>query len=552
MKILIVGGVAGGATAAARMRRMDENAEIILFERGDYISYANCGLPYYIGGTIDGREELLLQTPEGMNRRYAVDVRTGSEAVALNPEEKTLTVRTLASGETYTEHFDKLLLSTGAEPLRPPIAGIRHPHIFTLRNIPDTDALKTFVRQQRPASAVIVGGGFIGLEMSENLHQAGVEVHLVEMADQVMAPLDYSMAAIVHQHLRQKGVHLWLGEKVKEFAPLASSAGKLAVQMDSGRTLETDLVILSIGVRPETKLAQASGLETGKLGGIAVNAFMQTSHPDIYAIGDAVEVFNPATDSPAMIPLAGPANKQARIAADNILQGNSRAYGGSIGVSVAKVFDLTVASAGAPAKLLKRLGVNCISSYTHGLSHAGYYPGAQPLSVKIIFSPADGQLFGVQIAGYGGVDKRIEMCSQIIRRKGTVCDLAELEQAYAPPYSSAKDPVNTAGFVAENILTGKVKIAHWRDIRTLNFEKDFLLDVRTVEENKQNRIEGSHLIPVDELRSRLGEIPRHKRIIVYCAVGLRGYIASRILMQHGFREVYNLSGGITTYTYAAS
>jgi NADPH-dependent 2,4-dienoyl-CoA reductase/sulfur reductase-like enzyme/rhodanese-related sulfurtransferase len=550
MKILIIGGVAGGATAAARMRRMNEKAEIILFERNNYISYANCGLPYYIGGTIDERNKLLLQTPKGMNERYCVDVRVNSEVISLNPAEKTITVKHLISGETYVESFDKLLLATGAEPLRPPIAGIEHPDIFTLRNLTDTDAIKTFVQERKPKRAVIVGGGFIGLEMSENLHDTGAEVHIIEMTNQVMAPLDYSMAAIVHHHLKEKGVQLWLGEKVAGFTPLASPGNGLAVELESGKSIDADLVVLSMGVCPEKKLAQEAGLEIGKLGGIAVNEFMQTSHPDMYAVGDVAEVFNPVTDCQAMIPLAGPANKQARIAADNILEGNCHVYKGAIGASVAKVFDLTVAATGASAKLLKRYGIDYISSYTHGLSHAGYYPNALPLSVKIVFSPKDGQLFGAQVVGSDGADKRIEMFSQVIRRKGTVYDLAELEQAYAPPYSSSKDPVNTAGFVAENILAGKVKIIHWRDIQSLDFAKDFLLDVRTRGENRQNRIEGSVVIPVDELRDRLNEIPRNRRIIVHCAVGLRGYVAARILIQNGFKEVYNLSGGMATYTYA--
>jgi NADPH-dependent 2,4-dienoyl-CoA reductase/sulfur reductase-like enzyme/rhodanese-related sulfurtransferase len=528
---------------------MDEKAGIVLFERGHYISYANCGLPYYIGGTISERDDLLLQTPQGMNERYRIDVRVDSEVIALDTKKKTITVKQLLSGGTYVEPFDKLLLATGAEPLRPPVAGVDHPSIFTLRNIADTDALQTFLRHRQPKCAVIVGGGFIGLETAENLHRAGLEVHIVEAADQVMAPLDYAMAAIVHHHLKEKGIHLWLGEKAAGFIPLSPQRG-LAVRLESGRSIETDLAVLSTGVRPETKLAREAGLAIGALGGIAVNEFMQTSHPDIYAAGDAVEVFNPVTASQELIPLAGPASKQARIAADNILAGNVRTYKGTTGVSIAGVFGLTVAAAGASAKLLKRLGIAYVSSYTHGSSHAGYYPDAAPLSIKIIFSPKDGRLLGAQVVGAGGVDKRIEMLSQVIGRQGTVYDLAELEQAYAPPYSSAKDPVNVAGFVAENILTGKVQIVHWRDIQLLDFAKDFLLDVRTESENRQSRIEGSTLIPLDRLRDRLDEIPRDRRIIVYCAAGLRGYIAARILAGNGFRQVYNLSGGMRTYSYA--
>ena len=424
MKILIVGGVAGGATAAARMRRIDEKAEIILFERGDHISYANCGLPYYIGGTIGRRSELLLQTPGGMGERYAVDVRVNSEAVSLNLTEKTLRVKRLASGETYAESFDKLLLATGAEPLRPPIPGIESSGIFTLRNLADADTIRAFVKERRPRCAVVVGGGFIGLEMAENLHKTGAKVHLVEREEQVMAPLDYSMAAIVHQHLAAKGVRLWLGEKALGFTPPKARGKWIAVQLARGGTIGADLVVLCLGVRPEKKLAQEAGLAIGQSGGIVVNEYMQTSHPDVYAAGDAVEVFNPATASPMIVPLAGPAGKQARIAADNIVGGNRSAYKGAVGASVAKVFNLTVASAGASAKLLKRLGADYISSYTHSLSHAGYYPGASPLSIKIMFSPKDGQLFGAQVVGAEGVDKRIDLLSQVIRRKGTVSDLA--------------------------------------------------------------------------------------------------------------------------------
>jgi NADPH-dependent 2,4-dienoyl-CoA reductase/sulfur reductase-like enzyme/rhodanese-related sulfurtransferase len=550
MKILIVGGVAGGAAAAARMRRIDEKAEIILLERGNHISYANCGLPYYIGGTIERRDELLLQTPRGMGERYAVEVRVNSEALSLNLTEKTLRVKRLVMGDTYAESFDKLLLATGAEPLRPPIPGIERPGIFTLRNLADADAIKAFVKERRPQCAVVVGGGFIGLEMAENLHKAGAKVHIVEREEQVMAPLDYSMAAIVQQHLKAKGVRLWLGEKALGFTSPEARERRLAVHLSRSGTIEADLVVLCLGVRPEKKLAQEAGLAIGPSGGIAVDEYMQTSHPDVYAVGDAVEVFNLVTASPMIVALAGPAGKQARIAADNIAGGNRSAYKGAVGASVAKVFDLTVASAGASAKTLKRLGVDYISSYTHSLSHAGYYPGASPLSIKIVFSPKDGQLFGAQVAGAGGVDKRIDLLSQVVRHKGTVSDLAELEQAYAPPYSSAKDPVNIAGFVAENILSGKVKIVHWREIQSLDFAKDFLLDVRTKDEHSRSRIEGSVVIPVDELRERLDEIPPNKRLVVYCAVGLRGYVAARILLQHGFKEVYNLSGGMTTYLYA--
>lgn len=548
MKVLIVGGVAGGATAAARLRRMDEKAEIILFERGKYVSYANCGLPYYIGGAIGLRDRLFVQTVDGFINRFHIDIRPESEVISVDINNKTISIKKAETGAIYTESYDKLILSTGAEPVRPPIRGIDHPDIFTLRNVPDTDAIKTYIEQRKPKRAVIIGGGFIGLEMAENLHDAGLHVDIIERGSQVMGPLDFSMASIVHQHLKDRKVNLWLEENVTGFD---SYDNGLKVSLESGKSIETDMVICSIGVRPEKQLAESAGLKIGKLGGIEVNEYMQTSDPDIYAVGDAVEVFNPVTGTNALIPLAGPANKQARITADNIIEGNKYVYKGTIGTSVAKVFDLTVAVAGASAKVLKRLGVEYISSYTHSTSHAGYYPGALPLSIKIIFSPSSGQLLGAQVVGFDGVDKRIEMMAQVIQHKGTIYDLSELEQAYAPPYSSAKDPVNIAGFVAENILKEKMKVVYWRDILEPDFSKDFLLDVRTVHEYSLNHIEGAVNIPVDELRNRLSEIPVDKRIIVYCAVGLRGNIAYRILVQNGFINVYNLSGGLKTYSAAS-
>ena len=544
MKILIIGGVAGGATAAARLRRMDERAEIIMFERGEYVSYANCGLPYYIGGTISQRERLFVQTAEGFINRFHIDIRLQSEVESIQPEEKTVKVRNMQTNESYIESYDKLIISTGAEPVKLPVPGINHPKIFTLRTIPDTDAIKSYIRQFQPGRAVIIGAGFIGLEMAENLHQLGLHIDIVEMSEQVMAPLDFSMATIVHQQLKDKGVNLWLKEKVTGFEP---EGEKLNVLLDGGKSIETDMVLCSIGVRPERKLAESAGLKIGNSGGIHVNEYMQTSKSDIYAVGDAVEVVNPITNMPSLIPLAGPANKQARIAADNISEGNKHTYKGTIGTSIAKVFDLTVATAGVPGKVLKRLGIAYLSSYTHSSSHAGYYPESLPLSIKITFSPTTGQLYGAQVVGFDGVDKRMEMLAQVIQNKGTVYDLTTLEQAYAPPFSSAKDPVNIAGFVAENILTEKMKIVQWRDILSVDLSKDFLLDVRTIHEYNLSHIEGAVNVPVDELRNRLSEIPSDKRIVVYCAVGLRGYLACRILMQHGFTNVFNLSGGFKTY-----
>lgn len=548
MKYLVIGGVAGGATAAARLRRMDENADIILFERGKYVSYANCGLPYYIGGVITERDKLFVQTVEGFTARFNIDIRPEQEVTAIHPKDKIVEVKNLGTGQTYTESYDKLVLSPGAEPLRPGIEGINSKKIFTLRNVPDTDTIKNYVDQNKPRHAVVVGGGFIGLEMAENLHDLGINIAVVEMANQVMAPLDYSMATIVHQQLIEKKVDLRLEDGVSRFEETSEG---ILVHLRSGKQIATDLVILSIGVRPETRLAKEAGLAIGSLGGIAVNDYMQTSDPDIYALGDAVEVINPVTGKPALIPLAGPANKQGRIVADNIVFGNRETYKGTIGTSIAKVFGLTVAAAGANAKLLKREGIAYRSSYTHSASHAGYYPGAVPMSIKILFSPEDGKLLGAQIVGFDGVDKRIEMLAQVIQRKGTVYDLTELEQAYAPPYSSAKDPVNMAGYVAENILTKKVEIIGWRDIARLSSET-ILVDVRTTDEYSLGSIPGAINIPVDELRSRLSELPKNKPIVVTCAIGLRGYLAYRILAQHGYKDIRNLSGGYKTWSIATA
>lgn len=548
MKHLIIGGVAGGATVAARLRRMDENAEVILFERGKYVSYANCGLPYYIGDTINNRNKLFVQTVKGFTDRFRIDIRTEQEVTRIVPESKEVEIKNLATGETYTETYDKLVLSPGAEPLRPRIEGIDSQKIFTLRNVPDTDAIKNYVNTEKPRTAVVVGGGFIGLEMAENLHDLGIQVTVVEMANQVMAPLDYSMAAIVHQQLTGKGVGLMLEDGVFRFE---ETPGNVIVHLKSGKQIPADMVLLSIGVRPETQLAKEAGLAIGSLGGIAVNDYMQTSHPDIYALGDAVEVRHLVTGKPALIPLAGPANKQGRIVADNMVFGNKETYDGSLGTSIAKVFDLTVATAGANAKLLKRDGIAYQSSYTHSSSHAGYYPGAVPLSVKILFAPDNGRLLGAQIVGFDGVDKRIEMLAQVIQRKGTIYDLAELEHAYAPPYSAAKDPVNMAGFVAENILTGKARTIQWREIAGLTADT-VRIDVRTRDEYSLGTIPGFINIPVDKLREHLAELPKDKPIVVTCAVGLRGYLAYRILVQNGFSHVRNLSGGYKTWSVATA
>lgn len=546
MKHVIVGGVAGGATAAARIRRNTEKDQIILLEKGDYISYANCGLPYYIGGVIEDRNRLFVQTPKAFGRRFNIDVRVRSEVTAVNPEEKTVTVRN-ADGSTYTESYNRLLLSPGASPVVPPLSGIDSEGIFTLRNVADTDRIKNYMQSHAIKRAVIVGGGFIGLEMAENLHHAGAEVSVVEMADQVMAPIDYSMAAIVHEHLQEKGVKLYLGQAVSGFEKKGDS---LTVNFKSGISVEADLVLLSIGVRAETRLASEAGLELGEMRGIKVNEFLQTSNSDIYAVGDAIEYPHPLTGKPWPNFLAGPANRQARIVADNMVFGNSVRYEGSIGTSIAKVFDLTVAATGLPAKRLKQFGMPYFSATIHPGSHAGYYPGSLPLDIKITFSPADGRLYGAQIVGYEGVDKRIDEYALVIKHKGTVYDLMALEHAYAPPFSSAKDPVAVSGYVAGNILSGKMKPLYWRELKQTDPDSIFLIDVRTADEFALGSIKGAVNIPLDDLRSRLGEIPHNKPICLFCGVGLRGYLASNILRENGFTDVRNLIGGLRTYKVA--
>lgn len=546
MKTLIVGGVAGGATVAARLRRLDENSEIIIFERGEHISYANCGLPYYIGDIIKRRESLLVQTKEGFKERLNIDVRNLSEVISIDKEKKEITIKDCKKNTIYTETYDKLVISTGAEPLLPNnIKGIDDKRIFTLRNISDMDSIKRQVTQGNSQKAVVIGGGFIGLEMVENLKAVGLEVTLIERNNQVMTPIDFTMASIVHNHLKNKGVELWFNENVTEFISINNS---IQVNTAGGRSVVADLVILSIGVKPESQLAKNAGLEVKQSGLIGVDEYMQTSDPDIYALGDAVEIYNPVIKKWMGIPLAGPANKQGRIVANNILEGNKYKYAGTIGTAIAKVFDLSVASAGVSTKVLDRENIAYQYSITHGSSHATYYPGALPLSIQLIFSPENGIVLGAQIVGFDGVDKRIDLIAQVIKNGGTIYDLQAIEHAYAPPYSSAKDPVNIAGFVAENILTGKMKVKHWTAIETAQQSSDTILDVRTKAEYEMGHIEGAINIPVDDLRVRLTELKNHDSILVYCAVGYRGYVATRILMQNGFDKVYNLSGGYKTYS----
>lgn len=547
MKIIIIGGVAGGATTAARIRRVNETAEIILLEKGKYISYANCGLPYYIGGVIKEREKLFVQTPEAFSTRFRVDVRTENEVIFIDRKRKTVTVRQ-STEDTYEERYDKLLISTGASPIRPSLPGIDLNGIFTLRNVSDTDRIKEYINQHAPRKAVVIGAGFIGLEMAENLHAQGAEVSIVEMGNQVMAPIDFSMASLVHQHLMDKGVNLFLGQEVASF----EREGKgLKVFFKNGQFISTDIVILSIGVRPETNLARATELTIGEAGGIAVNDYLQTSDESIYAIGDAIEFPHPITNKPWLNYLAGPANRQGRIVADNLL-GAKIPYEGAIGTSIAKVFDMTVASTGLPGKRLRQAGINYLSSTIHPSSHAGYYPDAMPMSIKITFDKETGKLYGGQVVGYDGVDKRIDEIALVIKHQGTIYDLMKVEQAYAPPYSSAKDPVAVAGYVAENIITGKVKPVYWRELRDIEMENNFLLDVRTPDEFALGTLPDAVNIPLDELRDRLIELPKDKMIYTFCAVGLRGYLAYRILVQNGFENVRNLSGGLKTYRAATA
>lgn len=545
MKHIIIGGVAGGATAAARIRRADENAEIVLVEKGKYISYANCGLPYYIGGVIKSRDKLFVQTPEAFSRRFNVDVRTRHEALSIDTERHEVSIRR-ADGTTYTETYDRLLLSPGAEPVRPPLEGIDTEGIFTLRNVDDTDRIHSYLVTHRVRHAVVVGGGFIGLEMAENLHHAGAGVSIVEMADQVMAPVDFSIASHVHRHLMDKGVGLWLGRGVERFT---SENGSIKVWLNTGETLSADLVLLSIGVRPSVKLAREAGIELGARG-IKVNRWLQTSSPDVYAVGDAIEYEHPIAGGPWLNYLAGPANRQARIAADNMVYGNREEYEGSIGTSVAKVFDITVGAAGLAAKHLKRMGVPYLTSVTTSSSHAGYYPGAFNLTLKLTFAPDTGRIYGAQCVGVDGVDKRIDEIAMLIKRGGTVRDLVRTEQAYAPPFSSAKDPVAIAGYVACNTLDGVMPVVTWRELAAADRSEVCLVDVRTPEEYALGTIDGAVNIPLDDLRGRLGEIDRESDVIVFCAVGLRGYLAQRILLGRGYRRVRNLAGGYKTYSLA--
>ena len=546
MKVVIVGGVAGGATAAARIRRLDENAEVVVFERSGYVSYANCGLPYYIGGVIEDPAELTLQTPESFWRRFRIDMRVRHEVTAIHPERQTVSVRNLGTGEEFEESYDKLLLSPGAKPTQPPLPGVGLDRLFTLRTVEDTLAIRNFVEREHPKSVVLAGGGFISLETAENLRELGLDVTIVQRPKQLMNPFDPEMAAFIHTKLREHGIKLLLGRSVEGFE---SVPGAVQVLLKDEAPLAADMVVLAIGVTPDTRLAKEAGLALGAKNSIVVNDRMETSVPGIYAVGDAVQVKHFVTGENALVSLAGPANKQGRIAADNICGGDSR-FTGAQGSSVIKVFDMTAAATGINERTAKAAGINCDKVYLSPASHAGYYPGGRVMTVKVLFEAGTYRLLGAQIVGYEGVDKRIDVLATAIRAGLTALELKELDLAYAPPYSSAKDPVNMAGFMIENLAEGTVKQFHWDQADFLPRDGSVtLLDVRTPQEYGNGHMEGFYHIPVDELRERLKELDRTKPIYVVCQSGLRSYIACRILAQSGF-DCYNLSGGYRLYESA--
>ncbi len=542
-KIIIVGGVAGGASTAARLRRLDENAQIIMFEKGEFISFANCGLPYYIGGTISEREKLIVQSVEAMSSKFDIDIRNLSEVIKIDKENKKVTVKNHKTGEVYEESYDTLVLSPGANPIKPPIPGINEcNNLFTLRNIPDMDAIKAYIDENKPKHATVIGGGFIGLEMAENLHDLGIELSLVEASDQVMAPLDIEMVSIIHDHLIDKGVELVLKDGVSSF----SDNGKKVV-LSSGKEIDTDLIILSIGVKPETAIAKEAGIKLNERGGIIVDEYMKTSDENIYALGDAVEIMDFVNKKPTMIPLAWPANRQGRIVANNICNRPEK-YKGTLGSSVAKVFDYTVATTGNNEKTLKRHSIEYEVIHIHPGSHAGYYPGSFPIAYKMTFDPKTGKVFGAQGVGIDGVEKRIDMIATAIKAGLTVFDLQDVEPCYAPPYNSAKDPVNMLGYYASNIIEDMVDIVQWDEVDSIVENGGVIVDVREEFELVTGEMPGSIHIPLGQLRDRINEIPKDKKLYATCQVGLRGYVACRILEQHGL-ECTNIDGGVKTYLF---
>jgi NADPH-dependent 2,4-dienoyl-CoA reductase/sulfur reductase-like enzyme/rhodanese-related sulfurtransferase len=542
-KVIIVGGVAAGATTAARLRRLDETAEIIMFERGEDISFANCGLPYYVGGVISDRKKLLVQTPSSMSKRFNIDIRTLSEVQRIIPDEKKIEVKNIMDGNVYQENYDYLVLCPGAKPIVPDFPGINKPNVFTIRNIPDSDIIRQYIDQESVRDALVIGGGFIGLEMAEMLNERGIEVTLVEAGAQVMNALDPDMAALVHNYLKDQGINLILNDR-----PVSMDGGKNVehVVLASGKQVATGMVILGIGVRPEVWLAEQAGLALGSTGGILVDETLRTSDPNIYAAGDAIQVKDYQSGKDALVPLAGPANRQGWIVANNIA-GRRLKYTGSQGTGIVKVMDMAIAITGKNEKHLQQLGWDYMACHVHPSSHATYYPGASQMSIKLLFTPQEGKILGAQIVGYHGVDKRIDVLATAIHAGLSVFDLQELELAYAPPFSSAKDPVNMVAYVAANMILQDVEVVYWHEVADKVAAGAFLIDVRTPDEVRQGMVDGAHHISVDDIRENLDKIPKDKEIISYCQVGLRSYIATRILRQQGF-NAKNISGGYKLYS----
>ena len=547
MKVVIVGGVAGGASTAARLRRVDENAEIIMFEKGPYVSFANCGLPYYIGEVIKDREQLLVVTPETLKDMLGVEARPNSEVLSIDRQNKTVMVKDLVSGREYQESYDKLVLATGAVPIVPPLPGVDLPGVFILHNIPEMDAIESYLKEAAPKRVVVVGGGFIGLEIAENLVERGLQVSVVEMLNQVMAPVDFELAAMVHHHLAFHNIGLVLGDGLKSIEQTGIDTG-MRVNLASGKSLPAEMVILAIGVRPETSLAKAAGLELGVRGTVVTDDQMRTSDPDIFAVGDATQLTHNILQQPTFLALAGPASREGRTAADAIA-GRATKFPGVQGTSVVKVFDLTVASTGLNQRQLEQAGLPFDSVIIHANSHASYYPGAAQMALKLLFSPEDGRIYGAQAVGPDGVDKRIDVIATAIKGKLSVYELEELELSYAPPFGSSRDPVNIAGFAAGNILRGDAPVMHWNEVESLDKNAWYILDTRLPEEGTLGSIPGSHNIPLQQLRQHLDELPKDRKILVYCATGQRSYFAVRVLRQHGF-DAYNLSGGYKTFAEA--
>lgn len=543
MKYLIVGGVAGGASTAARLRRLDEHAEIIIFERGAYISYANCGLPYYAGGIIEDRNKLLVQTVASFRARFNIDVRVCNTVLSIDRHAKSVSVLSQPDGNIYQENYDKLILSPGAAPLRPDIPGAADTAVFTLRSVDDADLIKAFITDRKPGRAVVVGAGYIGLEMAENLAHAGLQVVVIERASQVLPTLDVPVAAQVHKHLVSKGIEVLLNADLTEIT--RSSEGEISLFVNGGQCVRCDIVVMAVGVRAESVLAAEAGLDTGLSGGILVNEFLQSSDPDIYALGDAIEFVNPINNRQQPTYLAGPASKQGRICADNIVYGNRQRYEGAVNSAIVKIFDMAVGIVGMSGAQLSQSGLSHLVSTVHGNSHSTYYPDSKRLTIQIAFSPIDGRLLGAQVAGFGGVDKRLDVLGAVIKRGGNVRDLLAFEQAYAPPFSSARDLLNVSGAVADNILRGLM--VPWYYSEDIGNTDSFLIDVRQAGEYEEGHMPGAVNIPLPELRDRLAELPGYRELLVYCQVGLRGYVAQRILLQHGFK-CRNLSGGYLTWS----